>query len=69
MNDKHNSTKKWLRRRKLDVFFLYLEGIYTIVLAYSLVLDYPLFVLEFKAGVIFTIILMIIELFIKNKNK
>lgn len=66
VNEKHHSTKKWLRRRKLDVVFLYLEAIYTTVLAYSLVLNYPLFVLEFKIGVVFTIVLMLIELFIKK---
>lgn len=50
------------------MFFLYLEAIYAVVLTYSLVLDYPLFVLEFKVGIVFTIILMIDELLIKNKS-
>lgn len=68
MENKHHSTKKWLIKRKLDVFFLYLEAIYAVILAYSLVLDYPLFVMEFKAGVIFTIFLMIPELLIKRKK-
>lgn len=63
-----HDTKKWLRKRKLDVFFLYLEAIYTIILAYSLVLDYPLFVWEFKAGVVFTIILMVFEHLRKDKK-
>ncbi|WP_195923524.1 peptidase [Lactobacillus crispatus] len=65
---KNNSTKQWLRKRKLDVFFLYLEGIYVTVLAFSLVLDYPLFVLEFKIGIIFTLFLMLSDA-IRNKFK
>jgi hypothetical protein len=38
------------------------------VLAFSLVLDYPLFVLEFKIGIIFTLFLMLSDA-IRNKFK
>lgn len=58
---KHN-TQEWIHNRKQGVIFLYIEAIYVLSMALFLALDFPIFVIEFKAGVCLTIFLMIKEL-------
>lgn len=41
----HDSTKKWLLRRKLDIFFLYIEAIAMIFLTFTLVFNFRIFVI------------------------
>ena len=67
----NKSTKKWLRQRKLDVFFLYLECIAVTILGYSLVLRFSLFVLELKIYACFALLVGILEIIYDkiSKNK
>lgn len=61
---------QWIRARRMEVRLLIAEAIYVFGMLLSLIFCFPLFVIEFKLAVVFTIFVMVKELFeIKFKFK
>lgn len=54
---------KWIRARKLEERMLIVEAIYVFSMLLSLIFCFPLFVIEFKLAIVFTILVMVGELF------
>lgn len=61
---------KWIRARRMEERMLIIEAIYVFSMFLSLVFCFPLFVIEFKIAIVFTLLVMVEELFeIKFKAK